>query len=471
MVEERAGVSSELSPISESQRVVALDIVRAIALFGILLINVEFFTRPLETASRGIEPGLTRANHALAWFEYVFIQGKVWVLFAMLFGAGFAVMTERAQQAHRSFVVPYLRRTVALLMFGLAHFVLIWSGDILHLYAIAAGVLLTMLYARPWYLLIPVPAFLALWLSSGGMWHVGGVIGFIFFAVAAAWLRGSDPSRLWRAGAALYASVPCLMLAMKLPRLLASPSSAASSSSASSVTEIETLVSHVETVSATGSYAENVQLRLELLSSSLPKETALLVCAVGMFLIGAWLVRSGIIRDLPKHRGLLARNATIAICIGLALTLGSAAISTDYDLRPDAAPAAARHMMLLAGLPLGIGYGCALLWVLARPGDRLSWLAPAGRMALTNYLLQSLIGTMLFHGYGAGLWGKVDRIGQLLFVLALFTAQLAASHWWLRRFQFGPAEWVWRTVTYGVRPGMRRAAVATELVRRSPFSQ
>jgi len=451
-------MSAKFSPIAGSQRIAALDIVRAIALFGILLINVEFFTRPVDTAAQGIEPGLTGANHALAWFEYVFIQGKVWVLFAMLFGAGFAVMMERAQQAQRSFVGPYLRRTAALLMFGFAHFVLIWTGDILHSYAVAACVLLTMLYGRPWYLLLPVPAFLYLWLALGGMWYVGGVIGFILFAIAAAWLRQGDPSRLWRAGAALYASVPCVMLIMKLPRLFATPSVTDRPASAGASSELETLVSHVDWVSATGSYLENVQLRLELFSSSVPRETALLVYAVGMFLIGAWLVRSGVIRDLPKHRALLGRSAAITICIGLVLTLGSAAISTDFDLQPDAATGAARHLMLLAGLPLGCGYGCALLWVLAGGRNRLSWLAPAGRMALTNYLLQSLIGTLLFHGYGAGLWGKVDRIGQLLIVLALFAAQLLASHWWLRRFEFGPMEWLWRAFTYGARPGMKKTA-------------
>ena len=96
MADDHAAASAEFSPIADSQRVVALDSARAVALFGILLINFEFFTHPLATASRGIQPGLTSANHALACFEYVFIQGKVWALFAMLFGAGFAVMMERA---------------------------------------------------------------------------------------------------------------------------------------------------------------------------------------------------------------------------------------------------------------------------------------------------------------------------------------------------------------------------------------
>lgn len=243
MADSHATASAKLSPIPEPERVVALDIARSIALFGILLINVEFFARPTAAASRGIQPGLTGANHALAWFEYVFIQGKVWVLFAMLFGVSFAVMMERAQQARTAFVVPYLRRTAGLLTFGLAHFVLIWTGDILHLYAIAACVLITMLCGRPWYLLLPVPMFFGLWLAVGGIWYMGGVIGFIVFTAAAAWLRRGDTSRLWRAGAALYASVPCLMLATKIPSLFAAPSTAAQSSSAARATELETLIS------------------------------------------------------------------------------------------------------------------------------------------------------------------------------------------------------------------------------------
>src|SRR5690606_14476625 len=110
--------------------------------------------------------------------------------------------------------------------------------------------------------------------------------------------------------------------------------------------------------------------------------------------------------------------------------------------------------------PMALGYiGIVVLAWLA--GTR--WLrvvAPAGRMALTNYLLQSVVGTLLFYDYGLGLWGDVSRAGQTLLVFAVFALQVAASHWWLARFRFGPMEWLWRAFTYWQWPVMRRAAIA-----------
>jgi uncharacterized protein len=448
-----------LSPIPEKERLVALDILRAIALSGVFLINVEYFTRPIETTGYGIEPGLVGANRALAWFEYVFVHGKFWMLFAMLFGMGFAVMLERAQRAQRSFVTPYLRRTAALLVLGIAHAVLVWAGDILHTYAIAACVLLAMLCGRPWWLLLPVPAFLAAWLSLGGQWHLGGVIGFVLFACSAAWVRRGDVGRLWRAGAMLYASVSCVILAMTLPRLFAAPSPEQQAAAAERAGERHAAIAHAAEINATGSWLDNVRLRLDFFGESLPQETALLVYAVGMFLIGVWFVRSGVVRDPRAHRRLLARMMMIGIFAGSALALCSATISTQYDPLRKATYTVAAHVMQLASLPLSVGYACAVLW-LVQAGARLAWIAPAGRMALTNYLMQSVIGTLLFYGYGAGLWGRVDRIGQLLTVIGVFALQVALSHWWLRRFRFGPMEWLWRAATYAAWPSMRRGGAA-----------
>ena len=111
----------------------------------------------------------------------------------------------------------------------------------------------------------------------------------------------------------------------------------------------------------------------------------------------------------------------------------------------------------LASLPLALGY-LALFAIaagsrlLARP---LLWLAPAGRMALTHYLLQSLVAAMVFHGYGLGLWGQIGRAGQVALVLAVFALQVLVSHWWLARWRFGPMEWLWRGISYGAAPPMR----------------
>ena len=91
------------------------------------------------------------------------------------------------------------------------------------------------------------------------------------------------------------------------------------------------------------------------------------------------------------------------------------------------------------------------------PGRVLGWLAPAGRMALTNYLLQSVVAAIAFHGYGFALWGQLGRAAQVALVFAVFAAQVVLSALWLSRFRFGPVEWLWRWLTYGTRPPMRQA--------------
>jgi uncharacterized protein len=113
--------------------------------------------------------------------------------------------------------------------------------------------------------------------------------------------------------------------------------------------------------------------------------------------------------------------------------------------------------LFMASLILALAYGATIVTVLdGRAGPWMKrWLAPAGRMALTNYLLQSVVGTLLFYQYGLGLWGQVSRAWQFALVIAVFALQLVFSRWWLRRFRFGPVEWLWRWATYGHRPAMR----------------
>ena len=133
---------SVLLPIAATERIAVLDVLRGFALLGILLMNIEGFVGPLDLAVTGVDPhwhGLDRVVDALT---YVFVQGKFYTLFSLLFGMGFAVMAQRAQQARRPFLGMYLRRSAGLLVIGLAHAVLLWSGDVLVTYALLALLLL-----------------------------------------------------------------------------------------------------------------------------------------------------------------------------------------------------------------------------------------------------------------------------------------------------------------------------------------
>jgi uncharacterized protein len=138
-----------LAPITVRERIEALDVIRGIALIGIFLMNVEWFTRPIAELGTGVDVTQTGLSYAASWFIYTFVQGKFWTMFSLLFGMGFAVMLTRSEDNQRAFVTPYLRRIVGLFLFGSAHFVMLWTGDILHNYAVTALALL-LIVTRGW---------------------------------------------------------------------------------------------------------------------------------------------------------------------------------------------------------------------------------------------------------------------------------------------------------------------------------
>ena len=410
---------SILAPVAASDRIQLLDILRGFALLGIFLMNIEFFSRSLLDVSTGIEPGLSGVDWLADAFVYAFVRGKFWTLFSLLFGMGFAVMLSRAQAAGRPFVGLYLRRTVGLLLIGLAHGLFLWSGDILFSYALSAFALLLL-------------------------------------------FRNTPATRLWKWGMALYSVMVLLMLvgAAGLAMVAGDPQVAAAAAGPEAAAAITGMREMEVAAYSSGTYAAANAFRLDYFLHHLGNNVFLVPMVLGMFLVGAWLVRSGAMADPARHRALFVRLAIRGGALGLAITAWSIAIAPDPAIDP-AAPAAAPMVAMalhMAGSPL-MALGYVGLVVLAwQAGARwLGVLAPAGRMALTNYLLQSVVGTLLFYGYGLGLWGDVSRMGQTLIVLVVFALQVAASHWWLARFRFGPLEWLWRTFTYLRRPTMRRS--------------
>ena len=118
------------TPISTTERITTLDVIRGVALFGILLMNVEFFNRPISELDVGLPGGITGVDHWAGWFVHVFIRSKFWTMFSLLFGMGFAVMLSRAQAAGRPFLAPYIRRSLARALFGVLPLVVVWDGDI-----------------------------------------------------------------------------------------------------------------------------------------------------------------------------------------------------------------------------------------------------------------------------------------------------------------------------------------------------
>ncbi len=389
-------------PIAPDERIATLDVLRGLALLGILLMNMEGFVGPLDLSTTGIDPHWQGVDRWADAFVYVFVQGKFFTLFSLLFGAGFAVMAQRAEAAGRDFTGFYLRRSLGLLGIGLAHALLLWSGDILVAYALLSFLLLAFREAP------------RAWLPAMGMLSYLAAIGLMLLLGAMVMLLPADAAQAASAQAAIEAQ--------------------------------RQAYGH-------GTYAQAVLQRLHDFGASLG---ALLVVGpqvLGMFLIGSWFARSGAIARPDQHARLFAWLRRGALPLGLALMLASAWYQPwlapgRFDLRSAVAYATGS----VAGLLMCLGY---LAWGV-RWSHALRWLAPAGRMALSNYLGQSLVCTLLFYDYGLGWFEQMGRAWQLLFAVALFAAQVAFSRFWLRRFRFGPVEWLWRAITYWRLPPLRR---------------
>lgn len=210
-------------------------------------------------------------------------------------------------------------------------------------------------------------------------------------------------------------------------------------------------------VMSTGSYAELVKLRARHFAKHAPMESGFATLLIGMFLLGVWFIRSGVMENSGAHLPLFRKLAFIGLPAGIALgMLGSLIAVTHIPGTEHDGFFLAHGLLTFGNLPACLGYVAMIVLMLHSRSAfaKVRVLAPFGRMALTNYLCQSLVMGWVFLGYGLGQW-DMPRAGQVLFALALCGVQIAFSHWWLARFRYGPAEWLWRAITYLRIPAMR----------------
>ncbi len=213
-------------------------------------------------------------------------------------------------------------------------------------------------------------------------------------------------------------------------------------------------------VMSTGSYADLVKLRAAQFAEHAPAEAGFATLLIGMFLLGTWFIRSGVMENTGAHLPMFRKLAIIGLPAGIALgMLGSLIATTHLPGAQQDGFSLAHGVLTIGNLPACLGYMAMIVLMLHSRSvfSNVKVLAPFGRMALTNYLLQSLVMSTVFLGYGLGYWG-LGRAWQVLFALGLCALQIALSHWWLARFRYGPAEWLWRAITYMKIPAMRTDA-------------
>ena len=510
----------ELAPITVRERIQALDVIRGFALIGIFLMNIEWFTRPIIDLGTGVDVNQTGLSYAASWFIVAFVQGKFWTMFSLLFGMGFAVMLTRAEDNNRVFVTPYLRRIIGLFLFGSAHFVMIWTGDILHNYAITALALLLIVTRswKAWFAILLSTVAVGFASGSGSWWSTGlfvalaaiaavmvfkteidrwyKLLGMIAAAAAAAlaigqvsenmamncvvlallavfmyYLNCGTISRYYKFGAALFL-VPYLGFLLYLLGTVTIPALKPEMSAEQQKQRTERLAERAKDRKAevelftSGTYVEAVKFRAKEYSEELPQMAGGGMMALSMFLIGFWFIRSGVMTNVRENLPVFRRLLMWSLPTGLAITLASVLLHPSFIPGHNREPAVmlARLLFEIGALPQTLGYVAGLVCLLATSwGARiLSPLRHAGQMALTNYLGASVISSAYFYGYGLGHFGTMSRAGQVLFVAIVFGLQLLLSKWWLSRFRYGPMEWLWRAITYWQLPPMRKdAAPAT----------
>jgi len=423
-------------PVSKSDRLHSMDVLRGVALLGILMINIEFFAQPLQNL---INPALSTdfvgLNYYIWLLKELIYLGKMWSIFAILFGAGAFLLITRAEKRGMAAGIAdiYYRRLFWLLLFALIHAYLIWSGDILFFYAVVG------------LFLYPVRK-----LSVRGMFIAVAIL--LILSTLMPYLdykndvslhkQVTEINAIKEKGQELTEEQTVIFEEWKIKDAFIHP-------------DQETLQKKIETMSK-GTYFEIIKSEKDWVRSGHTEwfYKKGFFGTLMMMILGMALIKSGILSAKSKNRTYLMLMA-LGYIIGFSLAI--------FRIRYSLANNFSLLSFDLAGIVwqteiTAVALGHIGLICLFCKSNILGWLkislAAVGRMAFTNYIVQSLIGTFLYYSYGFGLYGAMAKTEQLWVVGAVWVFQLIASPIWLKYFRFGPMEWVWRSLTYWQRQPM-----------------
>ncbi len=409
--------------LNQQDRLVTIDALRGFAVMGILAMNIIAFAMPEWAYVTPAAYGGDSAADRITWFiSYVLIDGKMRGLFSLLFGASMMLIIERAEAKGEDPKQVHYSRMAWLAIFGLAHYFLIWYGDILFLYA-AIGSLAFLFrnwearHLIKWGLIIYAAGFLLWGLQFGGLQ-------LLHFLAAQ---PGADPGLVKMANDIFMG-----------PDFDADPSAV--------LAQMRGDYAGI----AAGRFNEFFMPAVLVLQSgteTLPFMMIGMACKKNGFITGAW-------NRADYHRW-IKKMVLPGLIINTAL--GAWVIAADYKMVT--ALAALMAWGLLPRIMLTVGYAAMLILLIRRlEGSAfLDRVAAAGQAAFTNYLGTSILMTTIFYGYGLGLYGFVSRAELMLFVIGACAIMLLWSKPWLRRFRYGPLEWLWRSLARRQLQPMRKA--------------
>jgi len=391
------------APVQATERMDTLDAVRGAAVLGILLANV--------VAMSGLPflpPDHYRSLPLAEWHEPTFffvlfvIEAKFYSLFSLLFGVGFAVFIQRAAARGADPAALFKRRLAGLLIIGLVHTFLIWMGDILATYA---------------------------------------VIGFALVP----FIRRDDRTVLRWAVAMLLLPIALYGLMLLGASAMPAPPQPAAGGGAPPQFLMDAAAGF-----ATGSYADVLKGNVIFTMAQIVRRFLLMFFprVFGMFLLGFYIGRRNMFANLDAHRTLLRRVFAWGTIAGLPLAFIGARLEGNSMGVPNLTGLLETTVKSIGVPVLSLGYAAGLCLLFQRSRAMRRAFAPAGQMALTNYLMHSVAALAIFYGIGLGLFGRVPLIICLAGAVLFFALQMAVSRVWLSIAAFGPAEWLWRMFTY-----------------------
>lgn len=423
-------MSTTLQPVSGHERVQFMDALRGFAVLGIFIANLAGFSF-WSSEARAAGPWFSSFDKPMSFLHHWFIEGKFYTIFSLLFGWGIALQLDRLKNKGTGKIALIRRRLAIMLFLGLAHIILLWPGDIVMFYALLGFVLLWM---RHWS---------AKKLLTVGVLLVLSPIAFYFLKMKLSWMNAPASAMM---EASNYMG----------KKLIGQP--VFFNEAFFNIIKGDNYLDLIK-LNTVGLFQRYGYL---FFVSRIPK-------VLGIFLIGYALGKNGAFSNVLRNKRLLRAILIAGFAVGLPANYMLAHYMQNeeayFGLQWNGWYQTIWYAIGVA--PLGFAYAATLaLTFNARVGRKvLSVLQPVGKMAFSNYIFQSLVGVFTFYGIGFGMMGKVGPVWYTVFGVLIFTGQILISKLWLRTFQYGPLEWLWRSATYGKRQAVKRSAVLKPLVQ------
>jgi uncharacterized protein len=442
--ETAADAHPALAPVAEKDRIKLIDALRGVALLGILLMNIPGFSMA-DYSSESFKSDPKNVNFWVSAVISVFFEGKMRALFGMIFGAGVLLFVSKKEQAGRSVTALFYRRMFWLILFGLIHaHLILWVGDILYLYGICGMVVYVCRKVKPAYLVLGVPLVAVVDFTAGTLFYQHFREKRIAYVEASAVARENKPLS--------EAQKNALVDWREVEKTLIPDRETAQENTRKMKSNYATVASHLRPLAWK---VETMFLPVEIWDS------------LALMFLGLALYRWGFLTGQWSNRD-YARIAAIGYSIGLPLAAYS--FYHSYLYRPNLESSLSRMEVVpiewvrllypFQRIFLVMAHVSAIILLYkSRYAQALfRRLEAVGQMALTNYIMHSVICTLFFFGYGLNYYGELEFYQIYFVVAAIWILQLIASPLWLRRFLFGPLEWVWRSLTYWKpQPLLRRA--------------